>query len=168
VQHGRGLHAGTRATKYTVRITDKGAGATAYTSKVQALPDSQGKEQKLIRSKRRAKCRMQADGGERTGIRLPWRLVPARTTPSTATHKGCYDTEMKDCESHKIKYIRMGFETLIFFRPGIGGPSRGYSLSYVNSGITVAYIAASSTTEPNNARKRAPDGTGPVSKFTAP
>ena len=62
----------------------------------------------------------------------------------------------KDGDSHQIDYTILylwGSRPFIVFKPGIGGSSRGYSLSYVNSGITVAYIAASSTFEPPNAQR---------------
>ena len=62
----------------------------------------------------------------------------------------------------------LGFKTLHFLQPGVGGPSKGYSLSYVNSGFTVAHIVAPSTSEPNSAQRAPPNGAAPVMKFTAP
>ena len=61
----------------------------------------------------------------------------------------------------------------MFFQPVLADytvdsrPLQGYSLSYVNSGITVACIAASSTSESNSAQ-RAFHGITPVVKFTSP
>ena len=54
---------------------------------------------------------------------------------------------------------------MIFFNPVLAGHAIVYH--YVNSGFKVADIAAPSTSEPDNAQ-RAPDGSAPVRKFTAP
>ena len=73
----------------------------------------------------------------------------------------------RDGEPHKVDYTRLGFETLYFLEHVFHGSSRGHSYHHVNSGITAADIAAPSTSEPNSAQK-APNGSAPVRKFTAP
>ena len=70
----------------------------------------------------------------------------------------------KDGESHKVDYTRVRLETPIL----AGHPEDiVYHTSYIKSGITVAHVAASSASKPNSAQK-APDGSAPLRKFTAP
>ena len=73
----------------------------------------------------------------------------------------------RDGEPHTVNYTRVGFETLHFLEPGIGGTSRGYGLSLPHIGFVVVDVAAPSTSEPRSAQ-RAPNGSAPVRKFTAP
>ena len=58
-----------------------------------------------------------------------------------------------DSDSHKIDYTRVGFETRSFF-PCVRAGLPEDIVYHVNSGITVADIAASSTAEPRSAGSR--------------
>ena len=60
-----------------------------------------------------------------------------------------------------------GSRPFIFFNPVLAGHPEDIVYHYVNSGFTVADIAASSTSEPHSAQ-RAPNGSAPVRNFTAP
>ena len=58
----------------------------------------------------------------------------------------------REGESHTVDYTRVGFETRSFFPCVRAGLPEDIVYQYVNSGITVADMAASSTSEPTTPR----------------
>ena len=118
VQQDRGLHAGTTTTD-TVQVTDRGAGEHA---RYETLHGSQGENGE------HEEGQVQAAGGpsRKDGKNIRFREARHRQFPYTRAAM-----TQKDCESHKIDYTGVGFETLDIFHPGIGGPSRVQSLLYL-------------------------------------
>ena len=71
----------------------------------------------------------------------------------------------RDGEPHKLDYTRVGSRP-VFYSPVLAGQPEDIVYPYVNSGFTVADIAAPLTSELNSAYS-APNGSAPVRKFTA-
>ena len=125
VQQATGSRAGTRTTINAARITDMGERAGAH--KILVWHDRQGQHQEHEENQ------VQDAGGQGSAGREDKNKAGATLGLSKEQHRQSPRTKaamtQRDGEPHKEDYARVGFETLHFLQPGIGGLSGGYRLS---------------------------------------
>jgi hypothetical protein len=108
-----------------------------------------------VRSTQRPKGGMQADRGAQ-GVKTRSDIGSQQGQHRQSLHTKAAMTQ-RDGKSHTRDYTGSGSRPCILFNPVLAGHPEDIVYHYVNSGITVADIAAPSISEPNSAQ-RAPDG----------